>query len=105
LDEARQKYEIYYVLPNLTSYYNDLRILDCWRALLGQNVLRLGDPAGISELIASTIGLAEDAVSLNGLSADLRNAGATRKVAKAVSSALAHVAPDPALQGTGLCTF
>ena len=32
------------------------------RKLLGQNVLRLDDPAGISELIASTIGLAEEAV-------------------------------------------
>jgi hypothetical protein len=105
LDEAQQKYEIYYVLPNLTSYYADPNILGCWRALLGQNALRLGDPSGISELIASTIGLAENAVSPSGLAAELRNAGASRKVAKAVSSALANVARGSALQGTGLCTF
>lgn len=102
VEEARQKYEIYYILPNLTSYYDDPKILNCWRGLLGQNVLRLEDPAGISELIASTIGLAEDAVAWNDLAGDLQKAGAKRKVARAVTSALAaHGAPA----GSGLGTF
>ena len=94
IKEAREKYEIYYILPNMTSYYRDPRIVKCWQGLLGQNVLRLDNPAGISELIGSTIGLAEAAISWSGLSSELRGAGASRKVAKAVCSALAPVADD-----------
>jgi hypothetical protein len=105
VDEARQKFEIYFILPNLTSYYDDPRILDCWRRLLGQNVLKLEDPAGISELIASTIGLAEEAVSWNGLSADLSGAGTDVAVADAVTTALAHVSPQFDETRTGLSRF
>lgn len=86
--EAQEKYEIYYILPNLTSYYDCPEILDCWRELLGQNVLRLSDPVGISELIASTIGLAEDAVGWHDLPGNLRQAGATGKVAHSVAATL-----------------
>ncbi len=105
LAEAREKFEIYYVLPNLTSYYNDPSILDCWRDLLGQHVLRLEDPAGISELIASTIGLSEEAVAFENLPADLNGAGIDRSVAEAVASALAEMAPPQAPKGTGLSAF
>lgn len=55
--EARQKYELFYILPNLTSYYHEPKIQSRWQQLLGQNVIRLEDPNGISELIATTIGL------------------------------------------------
>ena len=103
--EAREKFEVYFVLPNLTSYYNDPKILDCWRELLGQHVLRLEDPAGISELIASTIGLSEDAVSYDNLSADLNGAGANKSVAEAVSQALAEIAPGRIPNGSGLAAF
>ena len=107
LDEARQKFEIYFVLPNLTSYYRDPRILDCWRELLGQNVLRLDDPAGISELIASTVGLAEEAVDWSDLSNDLCAAGTERSVASAVTSVLAELGRGRGrvLPGTGLGAF
>jgi hypothetical protein len=105
LAEAQKKFEIYFVLPNLTSYYNDPKILDCWRELLGQNVLRLEDPAGISELIASTIGLCEEAVAYENLSADLSGAGTNKSVAEAVALALADVAPRPIPKGSGLGTF
>jgi hypothetical protein len=109
LDEAREKFEIFFVLPNLTSYYHDPDILACWRELLGQNVLRLEDPGGISELIASTIGLSEEAVTWRGLAADLQDAGADRTVAQAVSTALSHmpagVGMDFNPEGTGLSEF
>jgi hypothetical protein len=109
LDEVRQKFEVYYILPNLTSYYNDATIIDCWRALLGQHALRLDDPAGISELIASTIGLAEDAVALSDLTTDLGDAGTDPAVAESVSTALAHVPAVVAggcdAEGSGLSTF
>jgi hypothetical protein len=73
--EVEQKYDTYYILPNLTSYYNDPKIHDRWVELLGQNMIRLEDPRGISELIASTIGLAEEVVDLDGINRDLEEAG------------------------------
>jgi hypothetical protein len=103
--EVRQRWELFYVLPNLTSYYNDPEILGCWRKLLGQNVLLLDDPEGISELIAATIGVAEDAVSLGDLPAALAAAGAKQGVAKAVSAALTGIAAPHVLRGTSLATF
>ncbi len=102
--EAQQKYEIFFVLPNLTSYYDDPEILRVWRSLLGQNVLRLDDPRGISELIASTIGLAEDAVRWDDLVGDLHQAGTQQTVAQSVSTALAEL-PAGNLRGTDLTTF
>lgn len=105
IEEARQKYEIYYILPNLTSYYDDPEILRVWRKLLGQNVLRLDDPAGISELIASTIGLSQSAFEWSDLSDDLHAAGTSKTVARAVATALAELPPGKSLDGTGLTTF
>ncbi len=103
--EVRERWELFYILPNLTSYYNDPEILGCWRKLLGQNVLLLDDPAGISELIAATIGLAEDAVGWDDLPRDLAAAGTKKGVAAAVSEALAGVASPHVLLGTSLATF
>ena len=90
--EAQQKWEIYYILPNMTSYYNDPKIIDRWRRLLGQTVVKLPDPAGISELIASLVGVAEGAVGNGDVQRHLHEAGASRKVARAVYDALAPVA-------------
>ena len=95
--EVQKKYELFYILPNLTSYYNDPQIVTTWRKLLGQNVLRLPDPAAISEAIAATIGLAEGSVTMDDLADDLRGAGTSRKAATALSTALAHMTPAAAI--------
>ena len=58
--------------------------------LLGQNVIRLEDPNAISELIASTIGLAEGVVDLDGVHRDLVDTG-HGCVSDAVSRALVPV--------------
>ncbi len=73
--ELEGRYDTYFILPNLTSYYDDPKIHSRWVELLGQNVIRLEDPNGISELIASTIGLAEGVVNLDGVYRDLVDAG------------------------------
>ncbi len=89
--EVEKMYDTYYILPNLTSYYNDPKIHNRWVDLLGQNTIRLEDPEGISELIAATIGLAEGAVDLDGVHRDLIDAG-RGEVSEAVSRALVPVA-------------
>ncbi len=88
--ELEGRYDTYYILPNLTSYYDDPKIHGRWVELLGQNVIRLEDPNGISELIAATIGLAEGVVDLDGVYRDIMDAG-RGAVSDAVSTALAPV--------------
>jgi hypothetical protein len=89
--ELEGRYDTYFILPNLTSYYDDPKIHSRWVELLGQNAIRLEDPNGISELIASTIGLAEGIVDLDGVHRDLVEAG-RGCVSEAVSRALVPVA-------------
>ncbi len=89
--ELKKKYEVYFVLPNMTSHYNNPEVNEYWKRLAGQNFLKMEDPAGICELIAATIGLNEGKVDIDDLEADLKEAGASLTVSKAVSGALVPV--------------
>jgi hypothetical protein len=88
LAELQRTYDVYFILPRMTHHWNNEAIRARWVGLLGQNVLRLEDPAGVCELIASTVGVAEGKVGLAELAHDLRDAGATTAVAAAVGKAL-----------------
>jgi hypothetical protein len=87
--ELQRTYDVYYVLPRLTSHWSNPAVHRCWAELLGQNVLRLEDPAGVCELIAATIGVAEGKVDVADLADDLRGAGSSGPVAHAIQKALA----------------
>jgi hypothetical protein len=86
--ELEQSYEVYFVLPNMTHGWDNQTVHRRWVELLGQNVLRLEDPAGICELIAATIGITAGQVDLGALALDLQEAGASPSVAQAVGKAL-----------------
>jgi hypothetical protein len=88
LAELQRIYDVYYILPKMTNHWNNPVVHSRWLELLGQNVLRLEEPAGICELIASTIGVAEGKVDLDRLAEDLEQAGATDCVRSAVGKAL-----------------
>ena len=103
LAELQRTYDVYFVVPKMTSHWNNAAVRRRWVSLLGQNVLRLEDPAGICELIASTIGLAEGKVDLTDLADDLAECGASRQVARAVSRALRPAANESGT--TGLTTL
>lgn len=90
--ELEKKFDVYYILPNMTSYYEDPEVHGHWVKLLGQNVLRLEDPNGICELIAATIGLAEGRTDLAAVPDDLKEIGCDADVCGAVSRALVSVA-------------
>jgi hypothetical protein len=85
--ELEAKYDTYFILPNLTSYFDDPKIYRCWTELLGDRVIRLDDPQGISDLIAAVIGMAEGVADLARIEADLREAGRSG-MAEVVSRAL-----------------
>ncbi len=84
-----QRWHVFYVLPNLTSYYDDPEIEDHWRALVGERFVKLEDPDGVADLIALTIGVTEDAVTVAEGITDLRAAGSPSHVA--VGKALARL--------------
>jgi hypothetical protein len=94
LDELRKTYEVYFIVPKMTQHWNNLAVHRRWVGLLGQNVLRLEEPAGICELIASTIGLAESKVGLERLADDLQEAGSSGSIAHAVGAALVGAAGE-----------
>jgi hypothetical protein len=89
--ELQRTYDVYHVLPKMTSNWNNPVVHRRWVELLGQNALRLEQPAAICELIASTIGVAEGKVDLEHLTDDLREAGSSAAVARAVRNTLVEV--------------
>ncbi|MTE15021.1 hypothetical protein [Nocardia aurantiaca] len=89
--ELADRWHVHYILPNQSSYYRDPEIAEHWQELLGERFLRLDDPAAVCELIALTIGIAEDRIDLGAGLADLRDIGSTSE-ADAVSKALAPMA-------------
>jgi hypothetical protein len=92
--ELERTYDVYYVLPKMTQHWSNEAVHRRWVQLLGQNVLRLEDPAGICELIASTIGLAEGKVDLEDIADNLKESGSSTAVAQAVGKALVAVSHE-----------
>ena len=88
--ELQKKFEVYFIIPSGGYNANDPQLADYWKALFGQNVLFLDDPAAVCETIALTIGLAEDAIDLEEGLDDLREIG-LGDAAESTSRALATV--------------
>jgi hypothetical protein len=86
--ELTRAWDTYYILPEGASYAGDSEVLSFWRGLLGQNVIELADLAAVSETIALTVGLGEDAIDLSDGLADLDDVGsdAGRTVSKALAA-------------------
>jgi hypothetical protein len=91
IEELARSYDVYHVLPKMTHHWNNPTVSRRWSELLGQNALRLEDPAAICELIASAVGVAEGKVDLEHLDDDLREAGSPSSAARAVRRTLEHV--------------
>ncbi len=87
--EVTRKWDTYYILPEGASYVGDAQVLGFWRRLLGQNVIELADLDAVCETIALTVGLGEDAISLDDGLDDLGDVGST--AGPAVSRALAAI--------------
>jgi hypothetical protein len=86
--DLTRKFDVYYILPEGSSYVGNDEVLGAWRALLGQNVIQLDDLDAVCETIALTIGLAEDRIDLDRGLEDLREvgSGAGRSVERALGN-------------------
>lgn len=106
VEEVKSRYDLYYILPNLTSYYERKDIADFWRGLLGQQFIKLDDPKGISEMIASIVGVGEGVADASQVEHDLAAVGTDKAVASSVSRALAPLGKAKgtiaSVAGTGL---
>ena len=87
--EVTRRWDTYYILPAGAIYVGDDEVLGFWRRLLGQNVIELADLDAVCETIALTVGLGEDAISLDDGLADLGDFGSA--AGPAVSKALAVI--------------
>jgi hypothetical protein len=64
IDEVRQRYHLYYIIPGGASHGRDDDVINFWCRRLGdEHVIRLDDPNDTSESIALTIGVSEGVVS------------------------------------------
>lgn len=96
----RERYEVFYILPQSASHGGDREVLTFWRKLLGQNVLELGDEVAVCETIALTIGIWEGRTDLEEGVDDLKEMGVTDEtVLGSVSKALAKL-PGSAVVAT-----
>lgn len=84
--KLEERWHVYFVLPNLTSYYNDAQVEEHWRDILGERFLKLEDPADVCDLIALTVGIMEDAITLDEGLTDLRELGRGGAVGKALAA-------------------
>lgn len=98
--EVKERWETFYVLPRMTSYFDDETVRKHWRGLVGQNLLLLDEPSGISELIAAQVGACEGTADTGKIADDLVDAGSTKAIATSVARALAPVASSPGLVAT-----
>lgn len=62
VEEVKEKWELFFVLPNQTSHYSDGALEAYWRNLVGQNFIRLDDPTTIAEAIAKQVGAVEASI-------------------------------------------
>lgn len=107
--ELQRSYEVYFIIPGGTCHYEERWLLDHWTNFFGQNVLRLDNPEGICELIATTIGLAEGVIDTDSAKSDLVEFGSSNSVIESVSKSLAVVGANAnnvlSLKDTGLTTL
>lgn len=87
--ELQQRWEVFFILPKKTSYFDDPQVNGHWRSILGERLLKLEDPAAVCDLIGVTIGLLEEAIDLDEGLEDLKEIGSTS--GHAVGRALASV--------------
>lgn len=85
-----EKFHIWFIVPNLTSYYDEPWLEEHWRAIVGEHFLKLEDPEAVCDLIALTVGIMEDAITLDEGLSDLADLGSTGGAA--VGKALARTA-------------
>lgn len=101
INEVQRRYHLFFIFPLNASHGHDERIKNFWNDLLGQNVIFLEDENAVSETIALTIGLTEDAINLAEGEQDLNASGASHAAIDAAKKALQNYANEKSVVTTG----
>jgi len=104
--EVKERYHLFFIIPNMTQHYDDPKLSRYWTELLGQqNVLKLEEPEKICELIASAVALCEEHVGIADLALDDVGTDATRQalipLSKVRTMATVSAAGLPVIIGGG----
>ncbi|MGA7147870.1 MAG: hypothetical protein WBX17_05180, partial [Microbacterium sp.] len=94
-----EKFHVYFIVPKLTAYYDEPWLEEHWRAIVGERFLKLEDPEAVCDLIALTVGIMEESITLDEGLDDLLDLGST--AGAAVGKALATVGTARAAVATG----
>lgn len=69
--EVKERYHVFFLIPNLTQHFGDPKLKEFWVSKLGQqNVILLDDPAKVCEAIVSAVALCEENVGIDDLMSD-----------------------------------
>lgn len=98
--EVQRRYHFFFIFPRNASHGSDKEIQNFWLDLLGQNVIFLDDENAVSETIALTIGLTENAINQAEGEKDLSDAGASAGAIKAAAKALGSYASSKSAVAT-----
>lgn len=109
VDEAAEKWNIYYLFANQGSYQPDQVLPESaaggsamgWATLLGQNAMVLDDADTVAEVIALTIGLERGVIDADDGLDHLREIGRDDKTVAAVGKALATIGGGTGTGGGG----
>jgi len=97
--EAKERWHIFYLMPKGTNHYKEPEIIEAWAGLIGgENIIMLDEPNLVCETIGATVGMVENAISLDKVVTDL-GGGADALV---VRGALDRLVPAAATASGGL---
>lgn len=97
--EAKERWHIFYLMPQGTNHYKETAIIEAWNGLIGsENVIMLDDPNLVCETIGATVGMVENAIGLDTVVTDLGGG----EDAMVVRGALDRLAPASTAARGGL---
>jgi hypothetical protein len=109
IEEVNKKWNLYCIVPNMTSHFHNTGMKRFWKEQLGERVLLLDQPDGITEMIAGLIGVLEGNTDISTLVEDLIDGKTDANVAASVGRSLTAVAGNRGIsnitKGTGLATL
>lgn len=100
LTELKEKFEVFWILPKGTMYWDREDLNEQRQKLFGQNFLKLENPEDVAELIVTTIGIAEG-FDPKSIEKDLIDAGSSKSSVKNASTALAAFVGNAVTRKTG----
>jgi hypothetical protein len=85
--DLQKKYDVYFVVPkSISNYAGDVEISSRWAKLIGaDHVLPIEEPKAIASLIATTVALAEGVSDIDQAVTNMKAAGVSAAIVKAVS--------------------